>query len=56
MKHFTPASKKEEDAIRTMVSNSIKNNVDLQRWQTICTGIYNAIEEVVLKQIQGGLT
>ena len=56
MKHFTTAPKEEEDAIRTMVSNSIKRNINTQRWQAICTGIYNAIEEVVLKQIQGGLT
>lgn len=55
MKHFTPALKEEENAIRTMVSNSIKRNIDPQRWKTICTGIYNAIEEAVLKQIQGGL-
>ena len=54
MKHFTPASKEEEDTIRTIFSNNFKNNVDLQRWKTICTGIYNAIEEAVLKQIQGG--
>lgn len=54
MKHFTPAHEKEEDTIRTLLSNNFKNNIDLQRWQTICTGIYNAIEEVVLKQIQGG--